>query len=180
MAAPTTREGGRNARHRSADGQGRRRTVIYGAFASQAGETVAHLANATWAPDEYEYEHLELPSTPASPTRARRWALGALAGSRLSVAEQDDVTLVISELVTNAVRHARPASVATVVVRLAASADRIRIEVSDRGAGFSPAAIARPSGKEPGGRGLLVVDAIASRWGTACADRHCVWLECDR
>jgi anti-sigma regulatory factor (Ser/Thr protein kinase) len=154
--------------------------VISGAFAHHTKAAVPHLAHATWGPEEYEYDHVELPSALSSPAHARRWALGALAGSRLSAAEHDDVTLLISELVTNAVRHARPAGVETVVIRLAASPDRIRIEVSDRGSGFSPAAIPRPSRKDLGGRGLFIVDAIASRWGTACADRHCVWLERDR
>jgi anti-sigma regulatory factor (Ser/Thr protein kinase) len=151
-----------------------------GVFAHHCEEAVPHLAHATWAQAEYEYAQVELPSALSSPGHARRWAWDALAGSRLSAAEHDDVTLLISELVTNAVRHARPAGVETVVIRLAASPDRIRIEVSDRGAGFSPAVITRPSRDAPGGRGLFVVDAIASRWGTVCADRHCVWLERDR
>jgi signal transduction histidine kinase len=100
-----------------------------------------------------------------------------LPGTRLSRDEHDDVMLLISELVTNAVRHARCDTVATVIIRLAASSDCIRIEVSDRGAGFAPAAIRRPAPSDPGGHGLFLVDAIASRWGTADADRHCVWLE---
>ena len=154
--------------------------VTSGAFARHCDEAVPHLARATWAPAEYEYDHVELPSAPSSPGHARRWAGEALDGSRLSPAEHADVTPLISELVTNAVRHARPAGVDTVVVRLAASPDRIRIEVSDHGAGFSPTGIARPTHDARGGRGLFVVDAIASRWGTVRADRHCVWLERDR
>src|SRR5690349_9897916 len=154
--------------------------VTSGAFAHHMEAPVEHLAHTTWAPEEYEYDHVELPSALLSSARACRWALGALARSRLNAAEHEDVTLVISELVTNAVRHARAADAETVVIRLAASHDRIRIEVSDRGSGFSPAAIARPSREDDGGRGLFIVDAIASRWGTARADRHCVWLERDR
>jgi len=151
-----------------------------GAFVHHSEEAVPHLAQATWGPADYEYDHVELPSGLSSPGQARRWAGGALVGSRLSAAEHDDVTLLISELVTNAVRHPRTAGGEGVVIRLAASPDRIRIEVSDSGAGFSPAAITRPSRDTPGGRGLFVVDAIASRWGTVCADGHCVWLERDR
>ena len=149
-------------------------------FVCYLEDAVAHLARATWGPAEYEYDHVELPSALSSPAQARGWAAGALAGSRLTAAEHDDVALLISELVSNAVRHARVEGIETVVIRLAASLDRIRIEVSDRGAGFSPAAITRPPFDQPGGRGLFVVDAIASRWGTVSADRHCVWLERDR
>lgn len=151
-----------------------------GVFVHYLAEAVPHLPRATWAPAEYDYDHVELPSGLSSPAQARRWAGGALARTRLSAAEHDDVALLISELVSNAVQHAGSAGLETVVIRLAASLDRIRVEVSDRGAGFSPASITRPSCDEPGGRGLFVVDAIASRWGTVCADHHCVWLERDR
>lgn len=146
-------------------------------FAHHSDDRAAHLARATWAAPEYEYDHVELPSSLLSPGHARMWAGRALPGSGLSAAEHDDVMLLISELVTNAVRHARCDPVATVVIRLAASSDCIRIEVSDRGAGFATAAITRPAGHSEGGRGLFIIDAIASRWGTACSERHCVWLE---
>lgn len=147
------------------------------AFACYSDDHAAHLAEATWDAPEYEYDHVELPSSLLSPGRARAWAERALPGSGLRGAEHDDVILLISELVTNAVRHARCDVVATVIIRLAASTDCIRIEISDRGDGFAPAAISRPTPADPGGRGLFVVDALASRWGTACAERHCVWLE---
>jgi anti-sigma regulatory factor (Ser/Thr protein kinase) len=147
------------------------------AFARYSDDRGAHLADATWGAPEYEYDHIELPSSLLSPGQARVWADRALPGSGLSGAEHDDVMLVISELVTNAVLHARCETVATVTIRLAASSDCIRIEVSDRGAGFAPSAITRPAPTDPGGRGLFVIDAIAARWGTACVERHCVWFE---
>ncbi|MBI5105671.1 MAG: ATP-binding protein [Solirubrobacterales bacterium] len=150
------------------------------AFVHRSDDVRAHLADATWAVADYEYDHVELPSSLFAPRQARTWAEGALPGSRLSAAEHDDVMLLISELVTNAVRHARCDAGETVTVHLAASPDCIRIEVGDRGAGFAPAGIARPSSEALGGRGLFVLDAIASRWGTARADRHCVWLERER
>ena len=150
------------------------------AFADRSDDAVAHLADATWAVSDYECAHVELPSVPTSPGQARRWAGGALPEGTLSAAEHDDVALLISELVTNAVRHPRLGAGETVIVRLAASRHCIRIEVSDHGAGFSPAPITRPAHDVPEGRGLLVIDAIASRWGTVCGDRHCVWAERDR
>lgn len=150
--------------------------MLSGAFTRHSGHAVRRLADAP-----AEYEQLELPAAASSPRRARRWAGEALAGSALSAAEHGDVALVISELVTNAVRHARTdAGSASVVLRLAASPERIRIEVSDGGAGFWPAVIARPDDDALGGRGLFVIDALASRWGTVRGDDHCVWLELDR
>lgn len=155
--------------------------MLSGAFAHHSDDAVSHLEDATWAPAEYEYEHLELPAAVSSPGHARRWAGKALADSGLSAGEHGDVALAISELVTNAVRHAGAAADSEpVVIRLAASRERIRIEVSDGGAGFSPAVIARPDDDALGGRGLFVVDAIASRWGTVCGEGHCVWLELNR
>ena len=154
--------------------------MICGAFAHHSEDAVPHLAEATWDAGEYECVDVELPSALPSLARARSWARRALRSSSLSPVEHGDVMLLVTELVTNAVVHARPGGAQTVIVRLAASEDRIRIEVSDRGGGFSPAAIRRPARDAPGGRGLFVIDAIASRWGTIRACRHCVWLERDR
>jgi anti-sigma regulatory factor (Ser/Thr protein kinase) len=142
------------------------------AFAHHSDDRVAHLAKATWVAPEYEYDHVELPSSLFSPGQARAWAERALPGSGLNRVEHDDVMLLISELVTNAVRHACCDTVATVIIRLAASSDCIRIEVSDRGAGFAPTAVTRRAPDDQGGRGLFVIDAIASRWGTACSERQ--------
>ena len=121
---------------------------------------------------------LRLPSRPEAAAAART-ALAALNGDLhlISAPRLADAQLLLSELVTNAVRHGGSDSVATVIIHMAASRDCIRIEVSDRGAGFAPASITRPPSGEPGGRGLFVVDAIADRWGTARHERHCVWLE---
>ncbi len=151
-----------------------------GDFRHHCDDHVAHLEQATWEQTPCEHDQLELPSELSTPARARAWARGALPCSRLSGAEHDDVALLISELVTNAVRHSGSRARGTLTVRLAASEDCIRIEVSDCGAGFAPTAIPRPSPDAPGGRGLFLVDAIASRWGVSLSDRHCVWLERDR
>ncbi|WP_283139710.1 ATP-binding protein [Rhizohabitans arisaemae] len=72
-----------------------------------------------------------------------------------------DTELVLSELVTNAVVHGSGVDVA---ISLVHKGDSIRVEVSDHGSDSSP--IRRdPSPDADGGRGLLLVDSIASRWG---------------
>ena len=83
--------------------------------------------------------------------------------------------LLISELVTNGVRHAD----SDVVVRIAVGADTIRIEVNDRSPALPVLRTPRPS--DPGGRGLRIVDELALRWGVQPRRTgKCVWFELAR
>jgi DNA-binding NarL/FixJ family response regulator len=84
----------------------------------------------------------------------------------------DEVELLATELVNNAVVHAESKVSLTAVRR----ADAIRIEVEDTGGGD----LVRGEGAlgDISGRGLLLVDAIASDWGTAHrGDAKTVWFE---
>ena len=83
------------------------------------------------------------------------------------------VVLLASELVSNAVRHARAELVG---VRFEVLPDRVRVEVGDRGPGFDPAHVP-PS---DGGWGLRLVDEMADRWGAADDHGFQVWFELDR
>lgn len=95
-------------------------------------------------------------------------------------------TLLTSELVTNAVIHPRQPEEGGVRLRITTSPSRVRVEVFDRGPGFDPE---RPRRREPdrGGRGLLLVDQLASRWGTRHVEDSphgdergfAVWFELD-
>jgi len=83
--------------------------------------------------------------------------------------------LLISELVTNGVRHAE----SDVVVRLAIGADTIRIEVDDRSPEMP--VVRSPGPTDLGGRGLRIVDELARRWGVvARRTGKCVWFELPR
>ncbi|MBB1151861.1 ATP-binding protein [Amycolatopsis sp. DR6-1] len=68
-----------------------------------------------------------------------------------------DLRLVLDEMVCNAMRHARPPSELTLSLR----GDRILIEVSDS----LPDLARSRGGYAGGGRGLVLIDAIAERWG---------------
>lgn len=70
-----------------------------------------------------------------------------------------DVPLVISELVTNAVRHAA----SDVDVSLDLTPDRLRIEVSDLS--HDPPVLGDIDAARDGGWGLHIVSSLASRWG---------------
>ncbi|MFF3710240.1 ATP-binding protein [Streptomyces phaeochromogenes] len=73
----------------------------------------------------------------------------------------EDAELLVTELVTNALRHGR----GDIGVRLHLSADRIRIEVRD-GARETPVLRTATSSDEDG-RGLYIVRSIADDWGTS-------------
>jgi anti-sigma regulatory factor (Ser/Thr protein kinase) len=75
----------------------------------------------------------------------------------------DNAVLLVSELVTNAVRHGR----AQITLRLAANRDLVHVEVTDDGDTLPVPRDHAPARSEPGGRGLWIVDAIASSWGVA-------------
>ena len=58
-------------------------------------------------------------------------------------------------------------SAASVGLRITTYGDRIRVEVTDDGAGLRPGGPAAAKPSETGGHGLVVVDGLSSRWGTA-------------
>ncbi|MFE3117571.1 ATP-binding protein [Streptomyces niveus] len=75
----------------------------------------------------------------------------------------DDVLLCVSELATNAVRHGVPAGGA-LLVKVGADEHRVRVECHD--ANRRRPRLRPPADDDQTGRGLLLVEAIASRWGT--------------
>jgi two-component sensor histidine kinase len=90
---------------------------------------------------------------------------------------RDDLLLLVSELVTNAVRHAGVGPDQSLRVQLKRWPRRVRVEVAHAGHGFehepSP-----PSSDSGSGWGLVLVDRIADRWGiTTGTGRTCVWFE---
>ncbi|MGW6569300.1 SpoIIE family protein phosphatase [Streptomyces sp. NPDC054975] len=122
------------------------------------------------APNNVAYWFLE--PEDAAPGRARRLARRALA--RWDLEElSDSVELLISEVVTNAVRYAeRP-----VTLRLLKT-DVLRCEVGDDSPQLPRRWRARDT--DEGGRGLAVVEALSSRWGAVPTyGGKAVWFEVD-
>jgi anti-sigma regulatory factor (Ser/Thr protein kinase) len=114
---------------------------------------------------------VELPSTASAPATARG-ALEQIAGT-VSEARMRDLRLLVSELVTNAVRHAEGAAVRLIV---SIAGGTLRVEVHDRGRGFEvkapPTDPLRASGW-----GLVLVEELADRWGVDGTPRTRVWFE---
>jgi anti-sigma regulatory factor (Ser/Thr protein kinase) len=90
----------------------------------------------------------------------------------------EDATLLVSELVTNAVRHALRTGIPEVGLQIRTEPGRIRVAVSDPGDGFV-AEPRLPTASEGTGWGLYLVDRIADRWGVLTKDRNEVWFEID-
>jgi anti-sigma regulatory factor (Ser/Thr protein kinase) len=105
----------------------------------------------------------------------------AVAGCGLVGAEQEPtLLLLVSELVSNSVRHAGMET--HEVIRLRARSDDAcaYVEVCDAGrSGQLPEKRGpRPDALEPGGLGLFLVDEMADRWGVhRDDDQTCVWFE---
>ncbi len=74
-----------------------------------------------------------------------------------------DARLVATELVSNALRHASPLSNGTMLVRWELGKGRLQLSVSD-GGGTSTPIVVDAGSDDVGGRGLAIVDALASRW----------------
>jgi anti-sigma regulatory factor (Ser/Thr protein kinase) len=140
-----------------------------------SGDSAYSVARGAWSPEAVRSSRIELPGTLEAAAYARRAAevhLGRLGGAL----PLRDVRLMVSELATNAVLHGPRRS--EVVMYLAASPGRLRVEVCDGGSGFD-----FPRGERPenalGGFGLRIVDGMASRWGVAGDNGTCVWFELD-
>jgi anti-sigma regulatory factor (Ser/Thr protein kinase) len=113
---------------------------------------------------------VELPRTPEAPALARR-ALEDLNGC-LDPARLPDVRLLVSELVTNSVKYGGEGPVRLEVSR---KDDRIRAEIIDQGAGFTPK-VRDDDLDRVGGWGLHLVEHLTDRWGTHEGSTH-VWFE---
>jgi len=118
---------------------------------------------------------LRLAPDARAPEAARR-SLEALRPS-LDGAVVDEAMLLVSELVTNSVRHAELGPEDTIAVRVLTTPSALRVEVADPGPGFDPADVPAPNGH--GGWGLSLLDRIAARWGVSREDGAQVWFELD-
>jgi anti-sigma regulatory factor (Ser/Thr protein kinase) len=118
---------------------------------------------------------VELESTPSAPARARG-ALGEIEG-RISAERMRDVRLLVSELVTNSVKHARVGEDDSIILEVKVDDERVRIEVRDPGPGFEPPAAAPPDDADAGW-GLFLVEQLADEWGVV-KERQTVWFEID-
>ncbi|GAA3817415.1 hypothetical protein GCM10022226_42530 [Sphaerisporangium flaviroseum] len=123
-------------------------------------------------PRGYRTMSCELPGDEAIVVKARDIVRRTLVGWDLPDL-MDDVVLMVSELVTNAIAHGAP----PIGLSLRAGDGALRGEVTDNGSGL-PRRL-HVDRHVDHGRGLVIVDALADQWGlTACPGRtgKSVWF----
>jgi anti-sigma regulatory factor (Ser/Thr protein kinase) len=116
---------------------------------------------------------VELPRTVRAPAVARE-AMRELCRDLIEGDMLTDAELLVSELVTNALRHGD----GRIVLRGALDADKLMVEVIDEGGGFEHE-LRRRDFDDVGGWGLGLVEDLASRWGVHEGTTH-VWFELER
>ena len=119
---------------------------------------------------------LSLPAEPQAAATARRHVRDL----PLDEPTIEIVSLVVTELVTNALRHAASPGAAKIDVHLESTADRVRVDVRNPGHGFRWDGRRSGGPTDPGGLGLVLVDKLADRWGVDGGECTHVWLEIDR
>lgn len=125
-------------------------------------------------PDDALSRVLTLPPVPRAVRASRQWVRETLTRWRLAdVAEPAEQ--LVSELVTNAMRHAHDG--ASVVVLLMYAAGKVRMEVRDRDPVNLPL-VKVPASLDVGGRGLVLVEALSDHWGVRVTESgKSVWCE---
>jgi anti-sigma regulatory factor (Ser/Thr protein kinase) len=117
---------------------------------------------------------IRLSAEHVSSSRARRFVRRRL-GQHLPAYSADDVELVVSELVTNALTHSQP----PFRIRLRAFEQTFRVEVEDGTQAHPERVVAGIF--DVTGRGIALVDALSRDWGvtTSTANGKSVWAEFD-
>ena len=118
---------------------------------------------------------LTLPAEPHAAAMARKHVHGL----PLDPETRDTVALLVTELITNAMRHAPTSPDSGIEVRVSGDDEAVRVDVVNDGPGFNwRRRAAEPT--QPGGLGLVLVDRLAERWGIVGGEETRVWLEVPR
>ena len=120
---------------------------------------------------------MEIPIEAESVALARDVVVEAMAGASTPRDRIEDLRLLTSEIVTNALRHGGSRTADSIGLAVDVSLDRIRVEVADRGPGFEPTVLEGPNAGWVGGWGLFLVDRLADAWGVIRGERNSVWFE---
>jgi anti-sigma regulatory factor (Ser/Thr protein kinase) len=121
--------------------------------------------------DEIE---LSFSPAPTAVTAARMEVTRRLA-AWINASVLEDVRLLVTELITNALRHGKLTARDRVSVKASVDDDVVRVEVRDPGNDGDVAP--RQPGPRGGGYGLYLVEKLARRWGVDRRDGTLVWFE---
>jgi two-component sensor histidine kinase len=116
-----------------------------------------------------------LDALPSAVSEARRWAAGVTHGL-LDADHAQSLRLIVSELVTNALRHGADGE--RIDLAVTPKPEFLCVQVTDDGPGLAPRP--RALSAEEGGFGLFFVEQLARRWGVTRENRRTrVWFELD-
>ena len=118
------------------------------------------------APDKVSAESMLVPHTSASVGLARDRVEHDLVTRGLSADVVDNSVLVVSEILSNALRHARPLPGGKVRLRWALEGHRLAVQVTDGGAATRPR-VQPVRASSASGRGLGIVRRLATEWGVS-------------
>jgi anti-sigma regulatory factor (Ser/Thr protein kinase) len=119
---------------------------------------------------------ISLERNPQAPSLARAAITGFTYGINIAAGTLATLTLLVSEVVTNAVVHSEAGPVSEILMtarRLDNGA--ILVEITDQGDGFTPTP--RDPARPGGGYGLYLVEKEAERWGVDRQGGTRVWFE---
>lgn len=105
-----------------------------------------------------------LPHAPTSVSAARRHLSADLYASGVLDSVIDDATVIVSELLSNSLRHARPLPSGQIQVAWCREGDAVEVAVTDGGSMTEPRR-GRPALSSLGGRGLGIVESLSESWG---------------
>ncbi len=111
--------------------------------------------------------------TAAAEARRKLEPFQSLLGSR----RLEVLRLLVNEMVTNSLLHAGALKTG-IGLKVEATADVLRVEVTDQGPGFDPE-VRQPTVDQTSGRGLFLVQALSDRWGVIRSGGTRVWAEID-
>jgi len=150
--------------------------VNSGRFGGDGPSLPFWLTDLPSVPNDSLSRALTIPLNPQSVPLARRWVRHTLGRWGLSDLV-DAAAQIASELTTNAIKHADPDS--SVVLLLMFAAGTLCLEVRDRDRQNLPL-LRNPTATDIDGRGLIIVEAIADRWGVrVTSGGKTVWSELD-
>jgi anti-sigma regulatory factor (Ser/Thr protein kinase) len=137
---------------------------LHGCTPSDPAAAATVLIDAGAQPAQHGAQWLALPAAPAACGLARGFVASSLSNVEPEVV--DVAVLLTSELVANAVLH----GLAPIGLQLHRPPGAVRIEVRDAGPIFTAPATAGWNLSDEGGRGLPLLDALATAWGSCTID----------
>jgi serine/threonine-protein kinase RsbW len=108
---------------------------------------------------------VSVPHEPASAGEVRRQLIDELQSRHIQVSSIEEAALLVTELVGNAIRHARPLPGGRILVSWRVEAGRLQVRVTDGGNTAEEPHLAQAGPNDTHGRGLTIVDALSALWG---------------